>query len=79
MEKIICPQCEKEGKKSKVRDGGSSSTMVYYVPYYDEDGEYHHHDSNSRNTNYSCHYGHTWSVTKEQRPCPNPNCDWGKD
>ena len=72
---LICPECKKEGKKSRVYPGASTTTLMYCAPYYDEDGEYHHHDSNWHDTDYRCSEGHRWSERTPSK-CPNPKCDW---
>lgn len=72
-----CPECVKEGKKSKVYDSMMfNSTCLHCPPFYDEDGEYHNHDLNIHSKGYSCSNGHQWSVALENK-CPNPKCDWG--
>jgi hypothetical protein len=57
---MICSECKKVGKKSKVYSGASSSTLMHCQPFYDEDGKYHNHDMNITTTNYSCSNGHSW-------------------
>lgn len=71
---MICPQCRKEGLKSKVYPGGGSTTLMYCQPFYDEGGKYHHHDSNTTRYNYSCSNGHEW-VEYSKGSCW---CGWGK-
>lgn len=58
---MICPECQKEGKKSMVYPGVSSTTLMYCAPFYDEKGEFHNHDSNITTTPYSCSNGHEWT------------------
>ena len=58
-----CPECVKEGKKSKVFIGTSTRTLMYWQPHYDEDGVLHSNDPNKTTTDYSCSNGHKWSVT----------------
>lgn len=69
-----CPQCVKEGKKSKVYPGVSMTTAMWCPPFYDEEGNYHHHDSNVTTTEYSCSNGHKWTE-KTSGSCW---CGWGK-
>lgn len=58
---MICPECKKQGLKSKVYPGSSTRTLMYCPPFYDEEGRYHHHDSNITATEYSCSRGHKWT------------------
>jgi len=60
---MICPVCEKEGKKSIVRNGLSKRTLAFCPPYFDHDGNRHHHDRNNQETRYSCSEGHRFTVT----------------
>lgn len=69
-----CPECVKEGKKSRVTPSGGPVTAMYCAPYYDEDGAYHHHDRNLSTTNYSCSNGHQWQETNPFPKCVS--CDW---
>lgn len=62
-----CPVCVKEGLRSKVYGGIGLSTLVYYEPFYDEDGEYHDHDGNAFTADYSCSYGHEFTVTSYKK------------
>lgn len=73
MPRVRCPQCVKEGLKSRVFPMGSQRTQMHYAPYYDEDGFYHHHDRNTITTNHRCSNEHRWMV-KSKRACPAPNC-----
>ncbi len=59
-EKMKCPECLKEGKRSRVYVGESSTTAMRTFSYYDEDGEFHHDDPNITTTSYSCSEGHNW-------------------
>ena len=63
-----CPQCVKEGKRSKVYPHGGSVTAMYCPPFYDEDGKYHNHDSNTRTQSFSCSEGHRW-IERGQGSC----------
>lgn len=62
-EKKLCPICQKEGKKSTVRQTGAYSTLEYCgTGFYDEDGEFHTpRNCNQTIVSYSCSNGHTWS------------------
>lgn len=66
---MICPECKKQGLKSKVYIGGSTSTLMYCQPFYDKEGKYHDHDYNSHTTTYSCSNGHHWTESP-------PNTCW---
>lgn len=55
-----CPECEREGKKSKVYVGMSTRTLMGWQPYYDEDGKFHNDDPNHTTTEYDCSNGHKW-------------------
>jgi hypothetical protein len=57
---MICPECKKEGLKSKVYPGPLITTMMWCPPFYDEDGKLHNHDSNTSTTSCRCSNGHTW-------------------
>ena len=69
---MICPECQKEGKKSKVYHQGYSATSMGYTPYYDENGKYHNHDPNATEAGYKCSNGHLWSE-KIKKKCW---CGW---
>ncbi len=71
---MICPQCKKEGKKSKVYVSMGTSTLLFCPPLYDEDGKYHDHDSNITTQEYTCSNGHKWA-TETHGSCW---CGWGK-
>jgi len=58
---MICPECQKEGKKSIVFIGVSSTTLLAVTPYYDEEGRFHFDDPNTTTTQYTCSNGHVWS------------------
>jgi hypothetical protein len=57
----FCPQCKKEGKKSKIFIKSISSTLMTSVPYYDENGKFHCCDPNTIFINYKCSNGHEWT------------------
>ena len=69
---MICPECKKQGLKSKVYVGVSSQTLVYCKPFYDENGNYHNHDGNITTTYYDCSNGHKW-IHEETDSCW---CGW---
>ena len=66
-ERVICQECEKAGKASRVYPGVSMTTDMYFRPYYDEDGRLHDHDGNTSTTSYSCSNGHEWSKSRTGR------------
>lgn len=78
QERLFCPQCTVESKTSSVREGVSSTTAMWYAPFYDDDGDYHVHDMNYTTTEYTCSNGHQFNVNSSH-PCPNTNCNWGKE
>ena len=71
---MICPECQKQGLKSKAYIGTSATTLMYCQSFYDEEGRLHHHDLNTTTTVYSCSNGHKW-VDKTGGECW---CGWGK-
>jgi len=75
---MICKECKRNGLVSTVQPSGGTTTALYCSPFYGENGEYHHHDRNITSKNYVCSRGHVWSETSSS-PCPNPNCNWGKE
>lgn len=72
---MICEQCEKENKKSKIYENGIISTCLYCLTFYDEDGKLHHHDSNIITMGYRCSNNHEWQV-KNSGSCW---CGWGNN
>ena len=62
---MLCPECVKEGKTSKVYPGCSFCTDMYCPPFYDEAGNYHHHDRNYVTTSYRCSNGHSFNECKK--------------
>jgi hypothetical protein len=58
--KKFCPECQKEGQRSKVYIGATSVTLMAVHRYYDEDGDLHVDDPNKMTTTYSCSNGHQW-------------------
>lgn len=69
---MICPECEKQGLRSRINIGSGSTTAMWCPPFYDEDGRFHNHDSNTTTTNYWCSRGHHW-VGKGKGSCW---CGW---
>jgi len=65
-----CPQCIKEGKRSKVYVGLSVTTTAGTESYYDEDGNFHFHDPNVTTTQYNCSNGHKWEENSRNE-CPS--------
>lgn len=74
---MICEECKKEGKISRVFDEGSSSTLLNFKRYWDENGVYHVHDPNKITTSYRCSNGHTF-VIKMLSQCPAKDCNYGR-
>ena len=72
---MICPECKRQGLKSRVYVGTSSVTLMYSAPFYDEEGKYHDHDPNTRTTSYSCSNGHKWVESS----CGSCWCGWPKE
>ena len=72
---MICEQCVKENKKSKVFPHGGFTTAMYCPPFYDENGAYHSHDMNTRTDSYSCSNGHEW----RESSTGSCWCGWGKE
>ena len=60
-----CPECQKQGLKSKVYVGSSTTTLLAFQPYYDEEGNYHYDDPNTIYTSYSCSNGHSWTESSK--------------
>jgi hypothetical protein len=58
---VKCPECVKQGLRSKVFAGETSSTFLHCPSFYDEEGELHTHDSNVYTCGYRCSNGHEWS------------------
>jgi hypothetical protein len=76
-EAMICPDCEPQGLKSRVRCHGGTSTLMFSDSFYDEEG-YHFHDPNGRTSEYSCSNGHQFIMSYLEN-CPNAECDYGAD
>jgi len=68
-----CPDCVKEGTRSRLTILGSTATLMGHSPYYDEDGNYHSHDPNRIRTEYNCSRGHS-GVMESELSCTY--CDW---
>jgi hypothetical protein len=71
---VICQECKKEGKKSRVYVGGGMTTLMGVSSFYDEEGRYHMHDPNTTTTDFSCSNGHRWTESR-RNPCW---CEEGK-
>lgn len=65
--RLICPICQREGKRSKIHIGGSFCTLAHCGSgYYDENGDYHAPKRcNSCSTSYTCSNGHAFSASEE--------------
>ena len=71
-----CPDCEKEGKKSKFYPSRAvMTTLMCSQHHYDEEGKLHVHDPNTKTTAWHCSNGHSGS-TKTKGSCW---CGWGKE
>jgi hypothetical protein len=70
---MICSECQKEGKKSRVTGGAGATTCMYFAPYWDEEGRQHDHDGNITTYSYSCSNGHVWTEQKTGSCW----CGWG--
>lgn len=73
---MICEQCKKEGRKSRVYAGTVSRTLMGRQTFWDEEGIPHVHDPNTEHRSYSCSRGHSWTVVIEKIPCPTCGIDW---
>lgn len=71
---MFCPDCVKEGKRSRVYPDLSSVTLMHGVTFWDEGGRLHQHDPNITTTGYTCSEGHTW--VEQAGPREHP-CNWG--
>jgi len=72
---MLCPDCQKENRTSKVYSGSATSTLKAWTPYWDEKGTLHSHDPNYREQQYNCSNGHHWT-TKSLPPCLNCSYPW---
>ena len=81
LDRVICPACQKEGKKSTVTPGVCMKTAMYCPPFWDEDGKLHNHDCNTTTTQMRCSNGHHWEVkSKGSCWCGWPNKEYaGKE
>lgn len=73
---MICQQCKKEGRESKVHCDYTTSTLLGWSPYFDEEGNLHVHDPNKKADGYRCSNGHYWAESYLKK-CPN--CDYGNE
>ena len=58
---LLCPTCQKEGKRSQVQIGTTTCTLMAPSQYYDEDGKYSYKDLNTCTTRYRCSNGHSFT------------------
>lgn len=58
--KKFCPECQKQGLKSRITVGSTYMTLAAVHHYYDEDGNYQVEDPNYTYTEYTCSNGHHW-------------------
>lgn len=65
-----CPECEKEGKLSKVWVGPESTTLLQVKEFFDENGVYHYHDLNVTTRNFTCSNQHSFIVSGKVAQCP---------
>ena len=71
-----CPQCVREGLKSKfVVEGSELVTDKLKERYYDEEGEHHFHDPNLKVGEWSCSNNHTGTYNKFYLCCVR-NCEY---
>lgn len=63
--KVRCPVCVREGKRSKVYPGWTLVTAMGITDYYDEDGNHIYEDPNISTTEYGCSNGHGWSEARK--------------
>lgn len=63
-DKVICPVCQKENKKSKVYYKGKSTDLMGCPEFYDTEGNWYYHDINRKVSVYECTNGHAWGVTE---------------
>lgn len=64
---LKCPECVKNGRRSRVTIGTGITTLAYSPPFYDEDGRYHAHDPNTTTVYYSCSNGHIWIDSRRSK------------
>ena len=70
-----CPVCVGANTKHTVNvQPGGVRTLMLGHSFYDEDNRYHNHDPNTTTSDWSCSWGHRWSV-RRQGSCW---CGWGK-
>jgi hypothetical protein len=60
-DQVLCQECQKQGKKSKVRVAGANMTQLKVDTFYDEEGWLHKHDPNLMTIRYVCTNGHGWT------------------
>jgi hypothetical protein len=73
-----CPECVREGERSRVGSHGATRTAMGVERFWDEDGVAHVHDPNKTTESFSCSRGHRWQVSAKP-PCPADGCDYNGD
>jgi hypothetical protein len=72
--RVICPICEKEGRKSTVMQSASTTTLVATVQTFDEAGNARpYRDPNTTTTTYTCSNGHSFSRSLGGAPSFRPS------
>ena len=62
MGNVVCEECHKADKKSRVYVGVSTSTLLYCPGYYDEEGNHvSSANCNTVCTTFNCSNGHEWT------------------
>ena len=69
QEKVFCPQCQTEGKRSKVilYPGQTTPKMKFTDGYWDEDGEFIEFNAEIKMPWYICGNGHITPRAEEDR------------
>jgi hypothetical protein len=62
--RMLCPECQRDGEKSRVSEGVCWSDAVYRPGYHDEDGRYHAGTPVRLHCTYSCSRGHQFVVER---------------
>ena len=70
-----CPDCEKEGKKSRLYVTQGNREIGQPEIYFDEDERKHVHDPTVNYTVYTCSYGHV-NTRKSVGKCTVDGCSW---
>ena len=61
-EKVFCPECQADGKRSKVYFQGGKRSNIPFQNYWDESGRFQSTDPNKTMNYYECSRGHKWNV-----------------